>query len=96
MRRSKARITITLDRDLLKAARAAVHAGDAESLSSYVNLALAQKTEESRRRLAARKAIADYEAEFGVITKDEMELQRRLDRAAAIRVRAKRGRRKAG
>ena len=95
MRPRKARVTLTIDRDILRAGSAAVRSGRADSLSGWVNAALTKEVAEERRVAAAWEAIADYEAEFGVITAEEMERQARIDRARAIRVRARRGR-KAG
>jgi Arc/MetJ-type ribon-helix-helix transcriptional regulator len=93
MRSRKTRVTVTLDKDLLRVASAAVKAGEANSLSEWLNAALADKVAERRRREAMRAAIEDYEAEFGVITEEAMDRQVRLDRARAIRVRPKRARR---
>src|SRR5687767_8792123 len=83
----KERLTVTIDRDLIEVAEEAVANGQADSVSAWVNAALAEKSAKERRLIAARKAIAAYEAQFGVITEEEMEEQRRLDRAAAIVVR---------
>jgi hypothetical protein len=94
MKRRKERLTVTIDRELLRAGHAAVASGEADSLSAWVNLALAERAEKERQRAAAEEAIADYEAEFGVMTSKELALQARLDRVAAIRVRARRRARK--
>ena len=86
---TKRRITVTLDEDLLQEASDAVSAGEASSVSAWVNVAMAAKSEERRRLAAMAEAIADYEAEFGRITEEEMEEQRRKDLRAAEAVRAR-------
>lgn len=93
MRSRKVRITITVDRELLRVAKAAVRAGRADSLSGWINQALTREAVEERRRAAAWAAIADYEAEFGQITAEDMERQYRIDRARATRVRPRKARR---
>lgn len=87
MRVKKERLTVTIDRDLIEVAEEAVAMGEADSVSAWVNAALAEKAAKERRLRAGAKAIAAYEAQFGVITEEEMAEQRRLDRAAAIVVR---------
>ena len=84
---TKRRITVTIDEDLLEAAGAAVSAGDASSVSAWINEALADKCEQRRRLEALGEAIADYEAEFGKITLEQVEQRRRLDREEADRFR---------
>jgi hypothetical protein len=86
---SKSRVTVTVDDAALGAARAAVSGGAADSLSSWVNSALIEKAARERRTAALRAAIADYEAEYGEITDEEIAVQRRADRANAIVVRGR-------
>jgi len=83
----KARLTVTVDAELVEAANAAVESGAAESVSAYVNDALAVQSARQRRLTALHRAIRDYEAEFGEITEEEMAERRREDRANAIIVR---------
>lgn len=85
---TKRRITLTIDADLLDEASAAVSDGDASSVSAWVNQAMADKSEHRLRLKALGEAIADYEAEFGKITPEEVAEQRRLDEIAAEQVRA--------
>jgi len=85
----KERLTVTVDAELVRAGNRAVRAGDADSLSGWVNAALAEHEERDRRRRALADAVAAYEAEFGVITDEEMEAQRREDEKNMIRVRAR-------
>jgi hypothetical protein len=87
MRARKERLTVTIDRDLIEVAEEAVAMGEADSVSAWVNAALVERADKERRLRAGAKAIAAYEAQFGVITEEEMEEQRRLDRANAIVVR---------
>jgi Arc/MetJ-type ribon-helix-helix transcriptional regulator len=83
----KSRLTVTVDADLMAEATAAVESGAAESVSAYVNDALAAHSARQRRLEAMDRAIKAYEAEFGEITEEEMAEQRRKDRANAIIVR---------
>jgi Arc/MetJ-type ribon-helix-helix transcriptional regulator len=85
---SKERITVSVDPDLIAAGAAAVADGRAESMSAWVNEAMAEKAAKDQRRMALAEAIAAYEAEFGVITEEEMDEQDRLDKEAAAAVRA--------
>jgi hypothetical protein len=97
MTRRKERLTVTVDRALVRAANAAVAAGRADSLSGWVNLALEEHVLKERRFAAMADAISAYEARFGVITPDEMEAQARADRRAAVVFRGRksaRGRRR--
>jgi hypothetical protein len=87
----KERLTVTVDADLVKAANQAVAAGRAESLSGWVNLALAERQTKERRLLAMAEAVAGYEARFGPISPEEMAAQQRADQRAAIVVRGPRG-----
>jgi hypothetical protein len=91
MRISKERLTVTVDPDLVKAGADAVEEGRAESLSAWVNLALAERARKEQRLKALADAVTFYEAEFGAITDEELTAQRRADRAAARVVRGVRG-----
>ncbi len=91
----KARLTITIDPELVRAGNEAVRAGKAQSLSGWVNLALSERAERDRQLAALGEAIALYEAEHGEISAAESAAQARADRRAAIVVRgAKKRRRK--
>jgi len=87
MRTVKARLTVTVEPNLVRAGHEAVAAGDAESLSAWVNLALADRAARDRRLRALGEAISAYEAEFGVITTKELADQERSDRLVARVVR---------
>jgi Arc/MetJ-type ribon-helix-helix transcriptional regulator len=86
----KQRMTVTIDDALVRAGEAAVASGRASSLSAWVNAALVDRAEQDRRQAAMAAAVADYEAEHGVITLEEIAAQRRADRLAARRVGPKR------
>ena len=86
-RRHKERLTVTVDPALVQAGNRAVRAGLADSLSAWVNAALAEQVAKDARRKAMDEAIAAYEAELGVITPDEVRAQMAADRRNARRVR---------
>lgn len=88
-RMSKARITISLDQELVDAAARAVEDGRAESVSAWVNAALAERSAKERRLALMREMIEEYEAEHGEITREEVAAQLRADRDAAAEVRAR-------
>jgi hypothetical protein len=87
MRTLKARLTVTVEPGLVRAGREAVAAGDAESLSAWVNVALTDRAARDRRLRALGEAVSAYEAEFGVITAKELADQARADRLRARVVR---------
>ena len=87
MSERKERITVTLDRALVDAANPAVAAGRADSLSAWVNLALAEHVAKERRLAALSKMLAEYEADYGVITPEELAIREREDRRSAVVVR---------
>jgi hypothetical protein len=84
---AKARLSATVDADLIAASQAAVAAGAAESVSAWVNDALRLKIEHDRRLRGIDDYIAAYEAEHGVITDEEMDAAHRAARARAVVVR---------
>jgi hypothetical protein len=75
LRPTKERLTVTVDPHLVEAGNQAVAAGTAESLSAWVNLALAERAAKERRLRALGEAVAAYERDFGVITDAEIEAQ---------------------
>ncbi|HVB90685.1 MAG TPA: hypothetical protein VND70_01170 [Acidimicrobiales bacterium] len=83
----KERLTVTVDPGLIEAGNQAVAAGLAESLSGWVNAALAEQAVRDRRLQSLSDAIAAYEADHGRITADEMANQARRDREEALVVR---------
>ena len=87
MRANKQRLTITVDPHLVDAAQRAVESGEADSVSHWIGAAIEDKVERDAKLALLALAIADYEAEFGEITTDEITIQRRLDRTNATVVR---------
>jgi hypothetical protein len=87
MTKRKERLTVTVDPEVVAAGNAAVDNGMADSLSGWVNEALAERAARDRRLLAMSDAIAAYEGEHGEITEAEIVAQQRADRQAAIVVR---------
>jgi hypothetical protein len=87
MKAVKERLTVTVDPALVEAGTEAVAAGHADSLSAWVNLALAERVAKERRLRAMGEAIAAYEAEFGAISDEELRAQERADRRSARVVR---------
>ncbi len=90
MTRSKQRLTVTVDPELVEAGHRAVADGEADSLSGWVSAALAEKVRQDQKLQHLRAAILEYEAEFGEITDDELVAQRRADREDAVVVRGPR------
>lgn len=89
----KVRLTVTVDGPLVQAGQRAVRAGRADSLSAWVNQALAERADVERRRVALAEALAAYEREFGEITEQEIAAQLRQDRKQAVIVRGRRSKR---
>jgi hypothetical protein len=83
------KLTVTVDPALIRAGQAAVAAGHAESVSAWVNLALAERAAKERRLEAMRDAIAAYEAEAGEISPEELSAQARADRESALVIRGR-------
>jgi Arc/MetJ-type ribon-helix-helix transcriptional regulator len=84
---NKARLSASVDADLIAAAEAAVVAGRSGSVSAWVNDALRLKREQDQRLQALGAFIAAYEAEHGVVTPEEMQAAARRARAGAVVVR---------
>jgi Arc/MetJ-type ribon-helix-helix transcriptional regulator len=87
---SKERVTVTVDKALVKEAAKAVASGRAASLSGWVNLALTERVSKERRLDALARAIRDYESEFGTMSEEEIRAQRHRDRTATRAVRGRR------
>jgi hypothetical protein len=83
------RLTVTVDPALIQAGQAAVDSGRAESVSAWVNLAMAERAAKERRLAAMGDAVAAYEAEAGSISAEELSAQARADRESAIVVRGR-------
>lgn len=63
---------MSLDQDLIDAAEKAVAAGHASSVSAWVAEAMTKHSAHHQRLEALREFIADWEAEFGEITEEDM------------------------
>jgi hypothetical protein len=85
----KERLTVTVDPVLIEAGNDAVAEGRAESLSAWVNAALAARVATERRLASLAEAVAAYERQFGAISAQELAEQSRADRASAFVVRGK-------
>jgi hypothetical protein len=90
MSTSKERLTVTVDPEFIEAGNDAVAEGRAESLSAWVNAALAETVVRERRLVALGQAVAAYEERYGAISAQELADQARVDRESAIVVRGSR------
>lgn len=86
--RDKGRLSASVDAELLAAAQAAVAEGRADSVSAWVNDALRLKAVHDRRLAALDAFVAEFEAEHGEITPEEMDAAARRARARAVVVRS--------
>ncbi|MDQ3035228.1 MAG: hypothetical protein M3Y87_22670 [Myxococcota bacterium] len=85
---SKARLSVSVDADLVEAGETSVARGRAKTLSAWVNDALRLKADHDRRLDSLGSFIAAYEQEHGEITAEEMRLAARRARARAVPARA--------
>jgi uncharacterized protein YllA (UPF0747 family) len=85
----KERLTVTVNPAFIEAGNDAVSEGRAESLSAWVNAALAEKVAKERRLVALAQAVTAYEERFGAISVQELNHQARADRESAVVVRGK-------
>ena len=84
---TKERLSASVDADLVAVAQEAVAAGQAESVSAWVNEALRLKVAHDRRLRALDEFVAAFEAEHGEITEAEMSEAARRARGRAVVVR---------
>jgi hypothetical protein len=89
----KERLTVTVDPEFIEAGNDAVAEGRAESLSGWVNSALAERVARERRLVALAQAVDAYEERFGVISAQELNDQARADRESAVVLRGNRAQR---
>lgn len=80
---------MTVDPELVAAGNQAVKGGMADSLSGWVNDALAAKAVRDRQVYALAAAVSDYETQFGEITAEEVAARQRADAEAAVVVRGR-------
>lgn len=84
---SKQRLSASVDAELVAVAQEAVAAGQAESMSAWVNDALRLKADHDRRLQALDDFLAAYEAEHGEVTDEEMREAGRSAHGRAVVVR---------
>ena len=84
---SKERMTVTVERALIAAAKHAVASGRASSLSAWVNAALAERAAKERHLRAMADAVAAYEEQFGALSAAELIAQEREDHRTSLAVR---------
>ncbi|MEU4288250.1 hypothetical protein AB0E63_08495 [Kribbella sp. NPDC026596] len=86
----KDKLSVTVDHEVVEAARVAVSSGRVGSVSAWVNEALHRQMDHERRLQGLDRFLAAYESEHGAIGEEEMAEAVRSTRAAAIVVRGKR------
>jgi Arc/MetJ-type ribon-helix-helix transcriptional regulator len=90
MKATKQRLSASVDAELLDAAESAAKRGEVANVSAWVNDAMRLKVEHDRGLAELAAVIADFEAEHGEITRDEIEKAERLARSRAMSVRGTR------
>ena len=83
----KQRLSASVDAELIEAGQQAVASGEAENFSAWVNDALARHSAHHKRLRALDLFIAEYEAEHGVITDEDIDEATRWARSRAIIIR---------
>ena len=83
----KQRVTISVEVALLRRAQAAVQAGVCRSLSEWTGQAMTEQLAKDARLAAMDELIAEFEAEHGPITDEEIAEQRQRDRDASAALR---------
>jgi hypothetical protein len=89
MTKRKERLTVSVDAELLAVANDAVEQGSADSVSAWVNEALAARAERDSKLAALKEFIADYESRHGEITEADLAARYRSDRETSIKVRGR-------
>jgi hypothetical protein len=90
MKATKQRLSASVDAELLVAAESATKRGEVANVSAWVNDAMRLKLEHDRGLAELAGVIAEFEAEHGEITKEEMVNATRAARARAVSVRGTR------
>lgn len=88
MTEPKERLSVSIDLELAEAARRAVSAGRADSISGWVSEAMRRQADHDARLQALDLFLAEFEAEHGAITDEEV---RDAQRRAAARAVVSRG-----
>jgi ABC-type nitrate/sulfonate/bicarbonate transport system substrate-binding protein len=97
--KGKQRLSASVDAELIAAAERAAASGQVDTVSAWVNDAMRLKLEHDRRLVALAELVADHEAAYGAITRQELAEAAReaRRRATSVRgVRAGESRRKYG
>ena len=83
----KERVTITVEIDLLNHAKSAVQSGTCRSVSEWIGEAMAEQLAKDARLAAMDELIAEFDAEYGPLTDEEIaeQRQRDLEASAALR-----------
>lgn len=87
---TKQRLSASVDAELIAAAETAAKRGEVATVSAWVNDAMRLKLDHDRRLRALAAYVADYEAEHGEITSDEMAWATREARMRSLPVRSSR------
>ena len=90
MKATKQRLSASVDAELLVAAESAASRGEVANVSAWVNDAMRLKVEHDRSLAELAGVIADFEAEHGEITEEEVEKAVRAARLRAVSVRGTR------
>ena len=90
MKATKLRLSASVDAELIDAAEKAAARGEVANVSAWVNDAMKLKLEHDRGLAELAAVIADFEAEYGDITAEDMEKAVRTARAGAVSVRGSR------
>ena len=86
---AKQRLSASVDADLIAAGQAAVSTGHADSLSAWVNSALASQVARDRKLAAMDAFLSEFEAEHGEITDGEIAAATRAARTRAAVIRGR-------
>ena len=87
---AKQRLSASIDADLVAAAEGAAKRGEVATVSAWVNDAMRLKLEHDRRLKALSAFVADYEAEHGELTGDDLARAGREARRRAVTIRGSR------
>jgi hypothetical protein len=90
MKATKQRLSASVDAELVVAAESAAKRGEVANVSAWVNDAMRLKVEHDRGLAELAEVIADFEAEYGEITKEEMNKAARAALSGALNVRGTR------
>jgi len=84
---AKERVTITVEVDLLNHVKTTVQSGICRSVSEWIGKAIEEQLAKDARLGALDELIAEFEAEGGLFTDEEIAEQRKRDRQASAALR---------